>query len=100
MRRILAEAGADLNAADPDGITPAISAIINGHYDVAMLLVEKGADVNLADNTGRTPLYAAVDFNTHPGVEPAGTQRGPQSSDQPRCDQGAPRPRRQSQSAD
>jgi ankyrin repeat protein len=64
--RILVEAGADPNAADPDGVTPAISAIINGHYDVAALLVEKGADVNLADNTGRTPLYAAVDFNSIP----------------------------------
>ena len=63
---ILGEAGADLNAADPDGITPAISAIINGHYDVAVLLVEKGADVNLADNTGRTALYTAVDFNSIP----------------------------------
>ena len=64
--KVLVEAGADLNAADPDGITPAISAIINGHYDVAAFLVEKGADVNLADKTGRTPLYAAVDFNTVP----------------------------------
>jgi ankyrin repeat protein len=63
---ILVEAGADVNAADPDGITPAISAIINGHYDVALLLIEKGADPNIADNTGRTPLYAAVDFNSIP----------------------------------
>ena len=46
--------------------SPAISAIINGHYDVATLLVEKGADVNLADKTGRTALYAAVDINTIP----------------------------------
>ena len=63
---LLIASGADVNAADPDGITPAISALINGHFDVAMLLVEKGADVNLADATGRTPLYAAVDANTMP----------------------------------
>jgi ankyrin repeat protein len=43
-----------------------LSAIINGHYDVAAFLLEKGADPNLADVTGRTPLYAAVDFNTMP----------------------------------
>ena len=64
--KVLVEAGADLNAADPDGVTPSISAIINGHYDVAVLLIEQGADPNLADNTGRTPLYAAVDFNSIP----------------------------------
>lgn len=64
--KILVEAGADLNAADPDGITPLISSIINGHYDVAADLINKGADANLADSTGRTPLYAAVDFNTIP----------------------------------
>jgi ankyrin repeat protein len=64
--RILVDAGADLNAGDPDGVTPAISAVINGHYDVAAFLVEAGADVNAADNTGRTALYAAVDFNTIP----------------------------------
>ena len=43
-----------------------ISAIINGHYDVAAYLVEHGANPNLADVTGRTPLYAAVDCHTMP----------------------------------
>jgi ankyrin repeat protein len=62
--RALAEAGADLNAVDPDG-TPALTfAIINGHYEVAAMLVERGADVNLADRTGATPLYSAVDMHT------------------------------------
>ena len=62
--RALAEAGANLNAADQDG-TPALTfAIINGHYDVAQLLVEKGADVNQPDRTGATPLYSAVDMHT------------------------------------
>ncbi len=63
---ILGEAKADLNAADPDGINPTISALINGHYDVAGRLIDAGADVNLADKTGRTPLYAAVDDHTMP----------------------------------
>jgi ankyrin repeat protein len=62
--RALAESGADLNVADPDG-TPALTfAIINGHYDLAALLVDKGADVNQPDRTGATPLYSAVDMHT------------------------------------
>jgi ankyrin repeat protein len=64
--RILLDAGADSNAADPDGVTPTIYAIINGHFDVAGYLVDKGANPNLADKTGRTALYSAVDFNTMP----------------------------------
>ena len=63
---ILADAGANLNQADPDGITPMINSVINGHYDVARYLLDKGADPNLADKTGRTALYAAVDAHTMP----------------------------------
>jgi ankyrin repeat protein len=64
--RLLLEAGADSNAADPDGVTPLLYAIINGHYDAAAFLLDKGADPNRADKTGRTALYSAVDFNTMP----------------------------------
>ena len=64
--RALADAGANLNAQDPEGTTAMIIAIINGHYDVARVLVEKGADPNLADVKGMTPLYAAVDMHTLP----------------------------------
>lgn len=63
---VLVEAGADVNAADPDGISPLLSAIINGHYDAAEVLLEKGANPNTADGTGRTPLYSAVDDHTMP----------------------------------
>jgi ankyrin repeat protein len=63
---VLLQAGADINATDPDGITPLLSSIINGHYDVANVLIEKGANPNPADRTGRTPLYSAVDFHTMP----------------------------------
>ena len=63
---VLVQGGADINAADPDGITPLLSAIINGHYDVANVLLDKGANPNVADRTGRTPLYSAVDFHTMP----------------------------------
>ena len=60
--RALAEAGADLNAVDPDGTTALNVAIINAHYDVAALLVEKGAGLDIGDASGMTPLYAVVDM--------------------------------------
>ncbi len=62
--RVLSDAGAGVNLADPDGATALLLAIINGHYDTAALLLEKGADPNLADSSGMAALYAAVDMNT------------------------------------
>ncbi len=62
--RALAESGADLNLADPDGTTPLILAIVNARFDTAVVLLEKGADPNRADQMGMTPLYAAVDMHT------------------------------------
>ena len=53
-----------MNLADPDGISPMVLAIRNGHYDVAALLVEKGANVNAGDRVNRTPLYMAVDMHS------------------------------------
>jgi len=61
--RVLVDAGADVNALDPDRSTPAIIATINAHYDVAAMLVERGADPNFADTSGMAVLYAAVDMN-------------------------------------
>jgi len=62
--RVLVEAGADLNLADPDGTTALVLAIINGHFDTAAMLAEKGADPNIADSAGMAALYSAVDMNT------------------------------------
>jgi ankyrin repeat protein len=62
----LVEAGAQINAYDPDNITPLIYATLNAHFDTAKYLVNAGADVNRWDFWGRTPLWAAVDFNTLP----------------------------------
>lgn len=71
VARMLIEAGADLERADANGITPLLNAIINAsiavtvdgraHLAVARLLIEHGADVNAVDWYGQTPLWAAVD---------------------------------------
>ena len=61
-----AEKGANIDLADPEGVTPLISAIFNAHFDVAKYLIEQGADINHWDWWGRTPLYLAVDYNTLP----------------------------------
>jgi uncharacterized protein len=62
----LLEGGADVDLADPDGISPLLMAVINARYDLAALLVDKGANPNRWDLWGRAPLYAAVDLNTLP----------------------------------
>jgi ankyrin repeat protein len=67
--RALADGGADLNAASPDGLTAVTIAIINAHYDTAALLLEKGADPDIADASGMTALYAAVDMRTLPWMQ-------------------------------
>jgi len=62
--RVLVEAGADVNLADPDGISPAMMSIINGHYDTAALLIRaEGVSVNAIDKAGRTALFYAADMH-------------------------------------
>ena len=76
--RALADVGADLNAADPEGSTALILAIINAHFDLAEALLEKHADPNIADSTGMTALYAAVDMHT---LGPMLSRPGPKFTD-------------------
>jgi uncharacterized protein len=64
--RYLAEAGADLNLADPEQVSPLLLSTLNAHFDLAAYLIEKGANPGKWDWYGRTPLYAAVDLNTLP----------------------------------
>ena len=64
--KALVEAGARIDAYDPDGVTPLILAIWNARFDLASWLVKAGADVNRWDFWGRTPLWVAVDYDTIP----------------------------------
>lgn len=70
----LVEAGADIELADANGISPLISAILNhsivnvnrtgqsDHLKIAQYLVESGANVNAQDWYGQTALWVAVDI--------------------------------------
>ncbi len=57
----LLDGGADVNQrADGNDATPLLTAVINGHFDLAMELLGRGADPTMADHQGATPLYGAV----------------------------------------
>ena len=59
--RMLLEAGVDLNArTGGDRSSPLLVAIVNGHYDLGLMLLEGGADPNLASEDGVAPLFAAI----------------------------------------
>jgi uncharacterized protein len=57
---------ADIELADPEGITPLVMSILNAQFDTAAVLINAGANVNTWDMWGRAPLYSAVDYNTTP----------------------------------
>jgi ankyrin repeat protein len=75
--RALLAAGADVKAARPDGATPLLVAVINGHEDLVDLLLDKGADPNVEGGT--TDL-------TRPGTraKPMELKFGPLTEDNPR----------------
>ena len=63
----LLEGGADVNQKSGEGHTPLLIAIINGQFDLAMMLVERRANPNAsAENLGVTPLWAAVNAQWQP----------------------------------
>ena len=111
VTQLLVEAGADLELADADGVTPLLNAILNAsiavargalgeheHLAVARYLVERGANVNAADWYGETPLWAAVDIRNLDVNGPRARQRHrPRSGARPH--HAAARARRRSQRA-
>ena len=60
--RALLAGGADVNqVSDADAASALVTALINGHFDLAMEFLERGADPNLATSTeGATPLFAVL----------------------------------------
>jgi ankyrin repeat protein len=63
----LLEGGSEINRKSADGNSPLLVAIINGQFDVAMLLIQQGAEVNQpAEGLGVTPLWAAINTRWQP----------------------------------
>ncbi|MBR5888343.1 MAG: ankyrin repeat domain-containing protein, partial [Akkermansia sp.] len=62
--KLLITAGADVNKANEDGLTPLYCAADKGRTECVKLLIAAGADVNKAEKFGRTPLCMAA-WNGH-----------------------------------
>lgn len=61
-RRLL-DGGADVDqASGGDQSTPLLVAVVNGNYDLAMMLLERGADPNLVSDDGAGPLFATLNI--------------------------------------
>ena len=56
----LVAAGADVNLPTPEGVSPIMIALDNGHNSVARLLMDRGGNPHVWDVYGRTALYIAV----------------------------------------
>jgi ankyrin repeat protein len=65
--KALLDGGADINqpnAGDKTG--PLLMSIINGHFDLSMLLLERGANPNAAAFNGVAPLFAVLNIQWAP----------------------------------
>ena len=57
----LLDAGAGIDEVSGNGTTPLLMAILNGRFDLAMVLIERGADPNIATETdGASPAFAVL----------------------------------------
>lgn len=61
---VLLAQGADIDLADPDGVSPLLVGIMNANWDLAKRLIEAGADVDQWDIFGEAPLFTAVGLHS------------------------------------
>ena len=78
---LLARAGVDLNAKDPNGLTALMYALTYGEMTgqdprIAVVLVRLGADINAKDPNGATPLMYATQSANAPVLIFAFTKAG------------------------
>jgi ankyrin repeat protein len=71
----LVAGGADVNLPTPEGVTPTLMALDNGHHGIAKFLIERGGNPHMWDVYGRTALYIAVG-NASGGAVGAGGRAG------------------------
>jgi len=65
--KTLLDGGADINQVSAgDKTSPLLMSIINGHFDLAMLLLERGADPKAAAFNGASPLFAVLNIQWAP----------------------------------
>lgn len=62
VMRLLAQNGADINAADENGYTVLISAVVNDKPELVRLMIELGADINQAAKDGLTAMHWALEL--------------------------------------
>ena len=67
VTRLLLDLGANVAAADEDGMTALMASAANGHEAVTKLLLDHGADLAAAMDNGRTALLLAA-LGGHEGV--------------------------------
>ena len=56
--KVLLDAGASLTETAPEGTSPLVIAILNGHYELAAFLLDQGADPNVEDVRHGSALHA------------------------------------------
>jgi uncharacterized protein len=65
--KALLDGGADINQiSSGDKTSPLLMTIINGHFDLAMMLLERGANPNAPAFNGVAPLYAVLNIQWAP----------------------------------
>ncbi|MEO7135692.1 MAG: ankyrin repeat domain-containing protein [Vicinamibacterales bacterium] len=65
--KALLDGGADVNQlSSGDRTSPLLMSIINGHFDLAMLLLERGASPNASAFNGVAPLFAVLNIQWAP----------------------------------